>query len=85
MSDILKVTDLTKQYANSKVLAVNKVSFEIGEGEIFALIGSNGAGKTTTIRMIATLIQATEGDAEVCGYSVRKNPEGQGTDYLFTR
>lgn len=74
MSDILKVTDLTKQYANSKVLAVNKVSFEIGEGEIFALIGSNGAGKTTTIRMIATLIQATEGDAEVCGYSVRKNP-----------
>ena len=75
MSDILKVTDLTKKYANSKVLAVNKVSFEIGEGEIFALIGSNGAGKTTTIRMIATLIQATEGDAEVCGYSIRKNPE----------
>lgn len=73
MENILEVKQLSKQY--SKVLAVDKVSFEIKKGEIFALIGPNGAGKTTTIRMISTLLTATEGDAVVNGYSILKEPE----------
>ncbi len=69
---VLEVKELTKQY--SKVLAANRVSFSIDEGEIFALIGPNGAGKTTTIRMISTLIKPTDGDAVVNGHSVIAEP-----------
>lgn len=72
---ILEVQNLKKQYGKSKVFAVDGVSFSIEEGEIFALIGSNGAGKTTTLRMISTLLQVSEGDAIVNGYSVIKQPE----------
>jgi len=72
MSNVLEVKELSKQY--SKVLAADKVSFTIGEGEIFALIGPNGAGKTTTIRMISTLLTPTAGDAIVAGHSVIKEP-----------
>ncbi|MBP7186196.1 MAG: ABC transporter ATP-binding protein [Ruminococcus sp.] len=73
MAKVLEVKELSKQY--SKVLAADKVSFDIEEGEIFALIGPNGAGKTTTIRMISTLITPTSGDAVVAGNSVVKNPD----------
>ncbi|MDE5765057.1 MAG: ABC transporter ATP-binding protein [Ruminococcus sp.] len=73
MENILEVRELSKQY--SKVLAADKVSFEIAKGEIFALIGPNGAGKTTTIRMISTLLKPTGGDAVVAGHSVIKEPE----------
>ena len=69
---VLDVQGLSKQY--SKVLAADQVSFQIGEGEIFALIGPNGAGKTTTIRMIATLLQPTGGDAVGSGHSVCREP-----------
>ncbi len=69
---VLDVQGLSKQY--SKVLAADQVSFQIGEGDIFALIGPNGAGKTTTIRMIATLLQPTGGDAVVAGHSVCREP-----------
>lgn len=72
---ILEVQNLKKQYAKSKVFAVDGISFSIEEGEIFALIGSNGAGKTTTLRMISTLLQVSEGDAIVNGFSVIKQPE----------
>ena len=73
MEKVLEVKELSKQY--SKVLAADKVSFDIAPGEIFALIGPNGAGKTTTIRMISTLLKPTSGDAAVAGYSVIKEPE----------
>lgn len=72
MSAILEVKELSKKY--SKVLAADKVSFEIQKGEIFALIGPNGAGKTTTIRMISTLITPTGGDAFINGYSIISDP-----------
>lgn len=72
MEATLQVRGLTKKY--TEVLAANDVSFEVQKGEIFALIGPNGAGKTTTIRMIATLIQPTSGDALVKGFSVVKHP-----------
>lgn len=73
MPNVLEVKELSKQY--SKVLAADKVSFEIQKGEIFALIGPNGAGKTTTIRMISTLLQPTSGDAVISGHSILKAPE----------
>lgn len=72
MEKVLEVKGLSKQYA--KVLAADKVSFDISPGEIFALIGPNGAGKTTTIRMISTLLTPTDGDAIVAGYSIKKDP-----------
>ena len=54
--------------------AVDDLSFEAYEGEVFGLLGPNGAGKTTTLRMLATLIKADEGDAFVDGSSIRTEP-----------
>lgn len=71
---VLEVKGLSKQYKKG-VYASEKVTFDVHKGEIFALIGPNGAGKTTTIRMISTLLQATEGDALVSGYSILTEPE----------
>ncbi|MCR5806779.1 MAG: ABC transporter ATP-binding protein [Oscillospiraceae bacterium] len=70
---VLSVNGLTKCYKKG-INAVENVSFEVNEGEIFALIGPNGAGKTTTIRMIATLLTPTQGDAVVNGHSIVKEP-----------
>lgn len=55
-------------------VAVDNVSFEAHQGEIYGLLGPNGAGKTTTLRIIATLIKADKGDAIVDGVSVKKDP-----------
>jgi ABC-2 type transport system ATP-binding protein len=60
---------LTKRF--NGLTAVDGLSFKVEQGEIFGLLGPNGAGKTTTIRMLASLIQPTEGDAYVSGFSVR--------------
>ncbi|MEO0142497.1 MAG: ABC transporter ATP-binding protein [candidate division WOR-3 bacterium] len=67
----LLVRDLYKNFG--KVRAVDGISFEIKEGEIFGLIGPNGAGKTTTLRMIATLLKPTAGTIEVFGLNVDKD------------
>ena len=75
MANVLEVRELSKKYPKKDVFAADKVSFEVKEGEIFALIGPNGAGKTTTIRMISTLIQPTSGDAVVSGHSILKEPD----------
>ena len=56
--------------------AVDHLSFQAYEGEIFGLLGPNGAGKTTTLRMLATLIRPDSGDALVDGTSVVKDPAG---------
>ena len=74
MEKVLEVKELSKQYVKG-VYASEKVTFDVMKGEIFALIGPNGAGKTTTIRMIATLLTPTEGDALVDGHSINKEPE----------
>ncbi len=73
-NNVLEVRGLSKQYKKG-VYASQDVTFEVRKGEIFALIGPNGAGKTTTIRMIATLLKATEGDAVVAGHSILTEPE----------
>ena len=73
MENVLEVKGLSKMYKKG-VYASEKVTFDIKKGEIFALIGPNGAGKTTTIRMVSTLLSATEGDAVVAGHSILTEP-----------
>ncbi len=70
---MIKIDNLSKHFGPTK--AVDGISFDIKEGELFGLLGPNGAGKTTTIRMIATLIPQTSGTIEVNGYSVPKQSE----------
>jgi ABC-2 type transport system ATP-binding protein len=72
MPAILEVQNLSKKYGD--FTAVNGISFDIQEGEIFSLLGPNGAGKTTTISMLSTLYDPTGGDAVIGGYSVKKDP-----------
>jgi sodium transport system ATP-binding protein len=69
---------LVKVYRDRKrgeVRAVDGLSFTVHPGEIFGLLGVNGAGKTTTLRMLATLLQPTNGTAYVAGFDVRCEPE----------
>ena len=56
------------------ITALDKVSFRIGKGEIFGLLGLNGAGKTTLIKVLCTLCWPDSGDAFVNGFSVTKQP-----------
>lgn len=53
--------------------AVDDVSFEVKEGEVFGFLGPNGAGKSTTIKIIAGLISATSGDVYICGHNLKKD------------
>ena len=73
----LKVVNLKKSYGS--VHAVNGVSFELNEGEIFGLLGPNGAGKTSIISTIVTLEKPTSGTVEVFGRDVRKDPRFTST------
>jgi len=73
MSKVIEVKNLVKDYENFR--ALKGISFEVEEGEIFGLIGPNAAGKTTTLRIIATLIQPTNGEVKAFGYNVVKDPE----------
>lgn len=72
-SNAVSVKELSKKFG--KFVAVDKVSFDIPEGEILGLLGPNGAGKTTTIRMLCGLLKPDSGSANVLGYDVAKNPE----------
>lgn len=68
---MIKIENLTKHFGSTK--AVDGISFQIEEGELFGLLGPNGAGKTTTVRMIATLIPPTSGNIEVNGFTIPKH------------
>ncbi|MNK39503.1 putative ABC transporter ATP-binding protein YbhF [compost metagenome] len=65
--------DLTKQFGDFK--AVDKISFEVNEGEIFGFLGANGAGKTTAMRILCGLSFPTSGEAYVAGFDVYKQQE----------
>jgi sodium transport system ATP-binding protein len=70
--------NLVKRFRDKKngtVFAVDHVSFTCRPGEIYGLLGANGAGKTTTLRMLATILEPTEGTAIVAGYDVAKEPQ----------
>ncbi len=72
MSAIIEIVDLSKQYSGQgSRKAIDHLSLNIEEGDIFGFVGPNGAGKTSTIRIIATLLQASSGDVRVAGYSAR--------------
>jgi ABC-2 type transport system ATP-binding protein len=73
MDIAVEVKDLFKKYGD--LIAVNKVSFAIREGEIFGLLGPNGAGKTTTIEMIEGLRKPDRGSVQLCGINVRKRAD----------
>jgi ABC-2 type transport system ATP-binding protein len=69
---VVVVEGLTKKF--NSFTAVDNVSLEIEEGEVFGLLGPNGAGKTTTIRMLACLISPTAGSATITGYDIHRDP-----------
>ncbi|QDT43935.1 putative ABC transporter ATP-binding protein YbhF [Gimesia alba] len=71
------VKDLTRIFEarNQDVLAVDQISFQVEQGEVYGLLGPNGAGKTTTLRMILGLLKPTSGDAEVEGFLVSSHPD----------
>jgi ABC-2 type transport system ATP-binding protein len=69
----ITVQHLTRRFGD--FVAVNDVSFDVGQGEIFGFLGANGAGKSTTIRMLCGLLRPTSGTAVVGGIDVANDPE----------
>jgi ABC-2 type transport system ATP-binding protein len=69
----VEVSEITKKYG--PITAVDNVSFDVIEDEIFGFLGPNGAGKTTLVRMLTTLVKPTSGIARVAGYDVVKKPD----------
>jgi ABC-2 type transport system ATP-binding protein len=70
----ITVTDLSRRFGG--FVAVDRLTFEVGQGEVFGFLGSNGAGKSTTIRMLCGLLKPTSGTATVDGIDVSRDPEG---------
>lgn len=68
---IIQVHEVSKQFGS--LLAVDKLSFEVKEGEVFGFLGQNGSGKSTTIRMLLSLIHPTQGNIEIFGKSIKKH------------
>jgi ABC-2 type transport system ATP-binding protein len=69
---LIETRDLTKLYG--PLHAVNRLDLKLERGDVFGFIGPNGAGKTTTMRILATLLKPTWGEAYVCGYSIYTHP-----------
>ena len=74
MTAAIRVKGLTKTFG--QLTAVDNISFEIEQGEIFGLLGPNGAGKTTTLSMLSTMLDPTSGTASVMGIDVTKDQDG---------
>jgi len=68
MGVVIKTVSLTKRYGT--LVALSNLNLEINDGDCFGFIGPNGAGKTTTIKILATLLQPTWGEARVCDYVI---------------
>ena len=71
---VLELTALTRRFG--AFTAVDSLTLSVHAGEVFGLLGSNGAGKTTTIKMLATLLPPTSGDARVAGFSITTQAVG---------
>ncbi|MEX0792928.1 MAG: ABC transporter ATP-binding protein [Pirellulaceae bacterium] len=70
---MIKTVDLTKKYGD--FYAIRGIELDLEQGDVFGFIGPNGAGKTTTMRIIATLLNPSWGEAYVCGHSIYKDPK----------
>jgi sodium transport system ATP-binding protein len=74
---MIEARSLSKRFHDKKrgeIRAVDNVSFACQPGKIYGLLGANGAGKTTTLRMLATILEPSDGTAVVCGYDVVEHP-----------
>ena len=69
----IRTENLTKRFGD--LTAVDSLSLEVAEGEIFGLVGPDGAGKTTTMRLLTSIMEPTSGDAWIAGYHVTKQAE----------
>lgn len=72
-SNIISTENLTRTFG--QFTAVNAITFDVREGEIFGFLGANGAGKTTALKMLTGLLTPTSGKAMVAGYDVWRQPE----------
>jgi ABC-2 type transport system ATP-binding protein len=72
-SETIRARGLRKRFG--ALTAVDSIDLAVSRGEIFGLVGPDGAGKTTTMRMLCGILDPTEGDAEVAGYDLRRQPE----------
>lgn len=70
---MIEAINLTKRFGN--LTAVDGISFQVDEGEVFGLLGPNGAGKTTTVRMLCCFISKSDGEARIAGYEVGKDSD----------
>jgi len=70
---MIRAENLSRRFGD--VQAVRGLTLEVRPGELFALVGPDGAGKTTALRLLAGLLDADEGRAEICGYDVRTHPD----------
>jgi len=70
---VIEIRDLTKTYGDLN--AIHHLELKLEKGDVFGFIGPNGAGKTTTMRILATLLNPTFGEAYVCGYSIYTKPK----------
>ena len=83
---MIETRGLTKVFRDKKrgeIRAVDNVSFVCKPGQIYGLLGANGAGKTTTLRMLATILEPTDGTAVVCGHDVGDDPQKVRTNVGF--
>ncbi len=71
--NVIEVRDLTRRFG--EFTAVDSISFDVREGEVFAFLGPNGAGKSTTINMLCTLAQPTAGHVTIAGFDVAERPK----------
>jgi len=75
---MIEARNLVKRFRDKRrgmICAVDHISFSCRPGEIYGLLGANGAGKTTVLRMLATILEPTEGTATVAGFDVAKDPQ----------
>ena len=71
--NIIEVKDLTKKYGTHQ--AVDGISFDVKEGELFAFLGENGAGKSTTINILCTILEKSSGSIRICSHELGREDD----------